>query len=134
MVAPLEDPSMEGFVSRLEEINQLADTASGFVWRLQSDSGNATYVRPYEDDRILVNMSVWATIDDLRHYVFETAHGEVMRNRRAWFEKMSEAYSALWWVPVGEIPSVEQAKERLESIRNNGPTAYAFTFKSVYEP
>jgi hypothetical protein len=134
MIAPLEDPSMEGFVSRLEEINQLADTAPGFVWRLQSDSGSATYVRPYEDDRILVNLSVWATIDDLRHYVFETAHGEVMRNRRAWFEKMSEAYSALWWVPVGEIPSVEQAKDRLESLRNNGPTAHAFTFKSVYEP
>ena len=134
MIAPLEDPSMEGFVSRLEEINQLADTAPGFVWRLQSDSGNATYVRPYDDDRILVNMSVWASIDNLRHYVFKTAHGEVMRNRRAWFEKMSEAYSALWWVPEGEIPTVEQAKKRLESLRNNGPTAYAFTFKSVYEP
>ena len=134
MNAPLDDPSMEGFVSRLEEINQLADTAPGFVWRLQSDSGNATYARPYEDDRILVNMSVWATIEDLRHYVFETAHGEVMRNRRAWFQKMSDAYSALWWVRVGEIPSVEQAKERLEALRSNGPTAYAFTFKSVYEP
>ena len=79
--APIEDPLMSGFVSRLEEINALADGTPGFVWRLQTPVGNATYFRPYpEDDRILINMSVWESIASLRHYVYQTAHAELLRS------------------------------------------------------
>ena len=134
MQAPLEDPVMAGFVAKLEEINKLADDSPGFVWRFQSEGGDATYLRPYDDDRILFNMSVWESIDTLKNYVYESAHSEVMRNRREWFEKMSDAYSVLWWIKAGNIPSVREAKLRLEYLQKNGPSTHVFTFKKLCEP
>ena len=109
--APLEDQVMSGFVARLDEINALADSSPGFVWRLQSPAGNATYLRPYENDRILLNMSVWETIDALKDYVYRSAHAELLRQRHDWFEKFTRLYAALWWVPIGHIPSVDEAKK-----------------------
>src|SRR5690349_23707139 len=97
--APVEDPLMSGFVARLDEINALADRSPGFIWRFQTSQGNATYLRPYDDDRILFNMSVWDSIESLKRYVYYTAHVELFRNRQAWFEKFAGAYVALWWVP-----------------------------------
>ena len=132
--APLEGPVMSGFVSRLDEINALADNSPGFVWRLQSSAGNATYLRPYDDDRILINMSVWETVDSLRHYVYRTAHAKLLSHRQEWFEKFASAYAALWWVPAGHIPSVDEAKKRLAHLDSHGPTQFAFTFKTVFQP
>lgn len=132
--APLDDPVMAGFVTRLDEINSLAEQSPGFVWRLQTSEGNATYLRPYDDDRILVNMSVWTTIEALRHYVYRTAHVEVLQRREAWFEKFAGAYAALWWVPEGHIPGIDEAKKRLAYLDNHGPTQFAFTFKTAFQP
>jgi hypothetical protein len=134
MKAPLEDASMAGFVARLEEINALADRSEGFVWRLQTDEGNATYLRPYNDDRILFNMSVWTSIEHLRKYVYCTAHAELLRQRHGWFEKFAGAYAALWWVPEGHVPDIEEAKERLANLKTHGPTGFAFTFKRIFPP
>ena len=131
---PLEDPVMAGFVARLEEINALADGSPGFVWRLQTSAGNATYFRPYDDDRLLLNMSVWETVDALKSYVYHTAHAELLRQRHAWFEKFAGAYAALWWVPAGHIPGIDEAKKRLAHLDAHGPTQFAFTFKSVFQP
>lgn len=128
----LDDPAMAGFVARLDEINALADRSPGFVWRLQTAEGNATYLRPYDDDRILFNMSVWESIEYLKEYVYRTAHAEVLRQRSAWFEKFSGAYTALWWIPVGHIPGIDEAKERLANLETHGPTSFAFTFKNVF--
>src|SRR2546422_8033077 len=100
MKAPLEDPAMAGFVARLDDINALADRSSGFVWRLQTEEGNATYLRPFDDERIIVNMSVWESIDALRAYVYGSAHAEVLRQRREWFEKFDRVFLALWWIPA----------------------------------
>src|SRR5262249_45472577 len=111
--ASLDDPVMAGFVGRLAEINALADDSPGFLWRLETPEGNATYLRPYEDDRILINMSVWETIEALKHYVYRTAHAELLRQRQDWFEKFAGAYAALWWVPIGHTPGVAEAKNRL---------------------
>ena len=104
MRAALEDPVMAGFVERLEEINALADRSPGFVWRLQTEAGNATYLRPYDDDRILFNFSIWESVEALRAYVYKTAHAELLRQRRDWFEQFSGAYLALWWVPHRQRP------------------------------
>ena len=134
MHAPLDDPIMAGFVARLAEINALADRSPGFVWRLQTEAGDATYLRPYEDDRILFNLSVWETIEQLKEYVYKTAHGEVMRHRRQWFEKFGGMYMALWWIKAGHIPSVAEAKLRLEYLHEHGETAHAFTFKRTFPP
>ena len=132
MRAPLDDPVMAGFVALLDEINALADSSTGFVWRLQTDEGNATYLRPYGDDRILFNLSVWESIEHLKDYVYQTAHGEVMRQRKLWFEKFDGMYMALWWINAGHIPSVEEAKQRLEYLQENGETPYAFSFKRTF--
>lgn len=132
--AELNDPIMVGFVERLEEINALADSAAGFIWRLQTGEGNATYLRPFEDERTLLNMSVWETVESLRYFVFKTAHVELLRQRQAWFEKFVGAYSALWWVPTGHIPGVDEAKQRIAHLDRNGPSQFAFTFNSIVPP
>src|SRR5262245_4786553 len=132
MKATLEDPVMAGFVARLDEINALADRSPGFVWRLQTSEGNATSLRPYNDDRILLNMSVWESIEQLKQYVYHTAHAELLRQRQAWFEKLSDVYLALWWVPKDQIPSIDEAKARLAHLEKYGPTSFAFTFKESF--
>ncbi len=110
---------MAGFVARLDEINRLADRSPGFVWRLQTEAGNATYLRPYDDDRILFN------------YVYKTAHAELLRQRRDWFEQFSGVNIALWWVPAGHVPSIDEAKTRLAHLEEHGPSQFAFNFKNV---
>src|SRR5262249_10346693 len=132
MRGSLEDPVMQGFVSRLDEINALADESPGFVWRLQTDAGNATYLRPYDDDRIIINMSVWETIEDLRNFVYASRHAEVLRQRQEWFERLDAPVVALWWVPAGHIPSIDEAKKRLAHLQEHGPTAFAFSFRSIF--
>lgn len=136
MRAPLDDPLMADFVARLDEINALADRSPGFIWRLQSEGGEApaTYLRPYDDDRILFNLSVWESIEQLKGYVYTTAHGEVMRKRREWFDKFEGMYQALWWVKAGHIPAVAEAKQRLEYLEAHGESAHAFTFKRSFPP
>jgi heme-degrading monooxygenase HmoA len=134
MKGPLDSPVMAGFVARLEEINALADRAPGFIWRLQTPEGDATYLRPFEDDRILINMSVWESVEALKDYVYRTAHKELLRDRRSWFENFAGAYVALWWVPAGHRPGVDEAKKRLAHLDEHGPSQFAFTFKSVLPP
>ncbi len=134
MQTPLDDPQMAGFVARLDEINALADRSPGFVWRLQTSQGNATYLRPYDDDRILFNISVWKSIEDLKHYVYQSVHVELMRQRRDWFEKFAGVYLALWWIPLGHVPSVDEAKQRLAHLEAHGPQPFAFTFSNPFPP
>jgi hypothetical protein len=134
VLAPLESPQLAGFVEALEPINALADAAPGFVWRLQTEEGDATAVRPFDDDWILVNMSVWESIETLSDFAYRSDHRSIMLRRRQWFERMREAYLVLWWVPAGHIPSVEEAKERLLLLREKGPSPEAFTFQHAFPP
>jgi hypothetical protein len=134
MRAPLEDPMMRGFVERLDEINALADGSPGFVWRLQTDAGNATYLRPYDDEWIIINLSIWETIEDLRNFVYGGNHAEVLRQRRDWFEKLQTPVVALWWIPAGHIPSIDEAKKRLAHLQERGPTPFAFSFRELFPP
>jgi hypothetical protein len=130
--APLDAPLLADFVAALAPINALADASPGFVWRMQGDAGDATSVRGFGDDRILVNMSTWASLEALAEFVYRSAHAEVMRKRRAWFETMKEAYTVLWWVPAGHRPTLREAEERLAHLRAHGPTPHAFTFQSPF--
>src|SRR5437867_16811 len=132
MLAPLTDPIMAPFVAQLDVINALADASPGFIWRLQTPEGDATAIRPYEDERILVNMSVWTSLKDLSNYVYASEHRQVMKQRRQWFERFDGPYMALWWIPQGHIPTVEEAKERLSYLRTHGETPYAFSFKKPF--
>ncbi len=134
MLAPVDSPEIAGFVAQLEPINRLADASPGFIWRLQTDTGNATDIRPTEDDLFLINMSVWSSIEALRAFTYSTAHVEVLRQRREWFERLATAHLVLWWVPAGHRPTVEEALDRLERLRRDGPTPAAFTFRTPFEP
>jgi heme-degrading monooxygenase HmoA len=134
MLAPLDEPLMAEFVTRLDTVNALADAIPGFFWRLQTPAGNATDVRAYEDAMILFNMSVWASLEDLTRFVYasESKHRDVMKQRRRWFQRFDGPYMALWWIPQGHIPTVEEAKERLEHLRAHGETPYAFSFRKPF--
>jgi heme-degrading monooxygenase HmoA len=126
--APLDSPELAGFVAQLEPINALADHSPGFVWRLQTEDGDATAIRPFQDERIMVNLSVWESLEALRTFVYASRHLDVMRRRREWFHRM-DTYMALWWVPAGTIPTIAQAKDRLQLLAGHGPSPDAFTFR-----
>ena len=114
LVAPIDDPRIAGFVSQLERINRLADASDGFVWRLQSDSGNATDIAYNDDPLMIVNMSVWTSVEALQSYVYRSQHLHVLRQRHNWFEKMALPHYCLWWVEAGHVPSVSEGRERME--------------------
>ena len=129
---PLGSTEMKEFVDALEAINALAESSPGFVWRLTGDDNNATEFRPFDDDRIIVNMSVWHDLESLKNYVYASAHTDYLRRRKEWFTFLREAYTALWWVEAGHTPSIEEAKAKLESLRVHGSTAAAFAFREPF--
>jgi len=133
MREPLESPRMADFVANLDRINALAERSPGFLWRLQTEGGDATALRPLGDDT-LVNVSVWRDVESLNRYVYGSAHVEIMRRRKEGFERMREAYVVLWWIPKGHRPGVAEAIGKLELLRAKGPTPDAFTFRRAFLP
>ncbi len=129
-----DDPRMEPFMSRLDGVNALADSQPGFVWRLQSDSGNATDIDAGGGPMFLANMSVWESLEALSDFVYKTVHKDVMLRRREWFEKPSGAYQVLWWIEAGHTPTVEAGLERLAHLDENGPSPQAFSFAKPFPP
>ena len=132
MLAPIDDPLMAEFVAQLAPVNALADQATGFVWRLQSESGDATSIKVYDDALIIVNLTVWESPESLRAFVYKSDHAGVLRDRKRWFEKFEGPYYALWWISAGQLPSVEEARQRLDHLRQHGDSAYAFSFKHLF--
>jgi heme-degrading monooxygenase HmoA len=130
---PLDGPLLADFMAALDPVNARADRADGFVWRMQNTDGDATGIRGFGGDpKLIINMSVWESLDALREFAYrDEAHLAVMRQRRKWFERL-EFYMVLWWVPAGHRPTVEEAEGRLQALRDNGPTAHAFTFSSSF--
>jgi hypothetical protein len=132
MVAPLTDPVMADFVAGLAPINALADASPGFVWRFQTDQGDATSERPYDDDRVIINFSVWENLGSFREFVYRGAHAGIMKRRREWFERLTDSYLALWWVPASHRPTIAEAVERLEHLKQYGPSPHAFTLREPF--
>ena len=135
--APLDSDELAGFVAALEPVNAAADHAPGFVWRLQTEDGDATAIQGFQWDvgdsiGVLVNMSVWESIEALASYVYSDTHRSVLRRRREWFQKMTEAHLALWWIPQDTVPTVADAESRLLHLRVHGSTAHAFTLRSPF--
>jgi hypothetical protein len=130
----INDPVMAEFVAQLDEINLLAERSPGFVWRLKSAGGNATAYNPYNNDRLIINFSVWENAMLLKEYVYKSAHSIVMKDRKKWFDNFGQPYYVLWNIPAGYTPSLDEAVERLTRLQQNGPTEYAFDFKNIFEP
>jgi len=132
--APTDSPVVAEFMDALDEINALAESSPGFIWRMQDDSGNATSIRgPWRSD-ILANMSVWETVEDLERFVYETAHGPYVKRRKEWFKPLGGRFMALWWIPAGTQPTLAEAKDRLDVLSEKGVTAEAFTMRKSFPP
>ena len=132
LIAPIDDPKIAEFVSQLDPINALADGAPGFVWRLQSTSGNAIDIAYNDDPFMIVNMSVWESIEALRDFAYRSDHISVFRDRAKWFEKMDKPNYCLWWVLEGHRPTVAEGRERLERYQTHGATPYSFWFSQRF--
>ena len=131
----LDDPRMAGFVDNLDKINALGEEAPGFLWRYQDDSGAATDTRGFDDDDLLLNITVWESIDALRDYVVNTEHVNFLRRKLEWFDRVGELpTNTLWWIPAGSVPTVAEAVERVHHLHGRGPTEHAFTFKDRFDP
>ena len=128
---PLESPGVADFVANLERINALAEASPGYLWRLQDGAGDATAIRPFGAE-VLVNLSLWRDVQSLSDYVYKSAHAEMLKRRREWFDKAEQAHMVLWWVPAGHRPGVEEAAERLAHLRAHGPSAHAFRFRQAF--
>ena len=128
---PLESPGMADFVANLERINALAEASPGYIWRLQDEAGDATAIRPFGAE-VLVNLSLWRDVQSLSDYVYKSAHSEMLKRRREWFDKAEQAHMVLWWVPADHRPGVEEAAERLAHLRAHGPRAHAFGFRQAF--
>ncbi|MDO0936280.1 DUF3291 domain-containing protein [Streptomyces sp. DG2A-72] len=129
---PLDSPELKDFVDALDPVNADADAADGFVWRLQSDDGDATDIQVFGDEWLIINMSVWRDANALTAYMYQGRHREMLARRREWFERVEEAMMAMWWVPAGHRPTVAEAESRLLHLRTNGPTPYAFTLRTSF--
>ncbi|MFC3192732.1 DUF3291 domain-containing protein [Marinicella sediminis] len=131
---PQEHPANADFVNNLDRVNALAESHPGFVWRFTGEGNDALDVQAFTDPLIAVNLSVWQDVYSLVDFVYRNAgHTQIMRRRKEWFDKL-DVHMVLWWVEQGRIPSLEEAKIRLELLRINGPTDAAFTFKHAFAP
>jgi len=133
LLAPIDDPQIADFVAQLDSINALAEAAPGFIWRLQSSSGSATDMAYDDDPRVIVNMSLWESVEALREYAYQSKHVEVFRERAKWFEKMKEPSYCLWWIPAGLMPTVAEGRERLEHYQRLGATPFSFWFSQRFD-
>lgn len=129
MRAPIDSPIMAEFVAQLDAINAVAEAAPGFIWRLQSEAGNATSIRVFDDLMLIINMSVWESVEALFEYTYRSNHVDIFRRRGDWFERMETPHMALWWIPAGHIPTPQEAKDKLALLEREGATPLAFTFK-----
>ena len=132
MLAPIDSPAMADFVNNLDRINNIAEKNPGFVWRLTGDENNATALRVLEDDFLIINMSVWESIDALFNFTYASRHSAVLKRKKEWFHKMADMHMCFWYVEAGHEPSPEEAKQRLQYLNSHGESPYAFTFKGKF--
>lgn len=129
---PQEHPDNADFVNNLDRVNAIAESQEGFVWRFTGSGNDALDVQAFDDPNIAVNMSVWTDIKPLVNFVYRNqAHKEIMRRRKEWFDKI-DFHMVLWWIEQDRKPSLEEAKIRLELLKQNGPSYSAFTFKQPF--
>jgi hypothetical protein len=130
--APIGNPPLADFVAAIARVNEAAEAAPGFVWRLKDDNGaSSSYVQAYDDERMLVNLTVWESVEALRAYTYSMPHVDIFRRRSEWFEPLDGPSLVLWWVEAGHVPTIEEADARLRHLASNGPSDYAFTFKTA---
>ncbi len=130
----INDPVMKEFVDNLSVVNSVAESSDGFVWRLKDDNDNATGMNPYDDEQVIINVSVWQSIEALEHFMYKTFHSDVLRRRKQWFQTFGKAYTAMWWINEGKFPTIQEAVEKLDQLQKYGHSEAAFDFRNKYLP
>ncbi len=132
---PRDHPANQGFMDALDHVNAMADASDGFVWRLvgdgDGDGNDATDIEAVPGDpNVLINMSVWRDVAALEAFAYrQPDHRKVLARRADWFDEVAPSF-ALWWVPVGHIPTVQEGLDRLAQLGREGPGDEVFTFRS----
>jgi hypothetical protein len=122
-----DDPRMADFYSNLARVNALAERMPGFVWRLKNESGESAVGLTWPGDPTMaVNLTVWESAEDLGRFVFQTVHRNIYARKHEFFEMPKQPTVAMWWIPAGHIPTLVEAKERLEHLIARGPSEFAF--------
>jgi hypothetical protein len=129
----INDPIMLEFVDNLERVNALAESSEGFVWRLKDESGDATNINPYNDEQVIINVSVWESIETLENFVYKTFHTDFLKRRREWFQTFGKVHTAMWWIPEGQFPSTQDAVDKLDKLQKNGASELVFDFRNKFE-
>ena len=128
----INDPIMKEFVDNLDRVNEFAENSEGFVWRLKDESNNAIHLNPYNDEQVIINISVWQSVEALEHCVYKTFHTDFLKRRCEWFQTYGKVHTAMWWIPQGQFPTVEEAVEKLDYLEKNGPSTVVFTFRNRF--
>ncbi len=128
----INDPIMKEFVENLDAVNQIAEKSEGFVWRLKDENNNATSLNPYNDETIIINVSVWKSIETLENFMYRTFHSDFLKRRKEWFLTYGSAYTAMWWIPEGHIPTMQEAVDKLSFLQTNGPSPNSFDFRHKF--
>jgi hypothetical protein len=128
----IHDPIMKEFVENLDKVNALAECSEGFVWRLKDEANNATSLNPYNDEQVIINVSVWESIEALEHFVYKTFHTDFLKRKKEWFQTFGKAYTAMWWIPSGQFPTVQQAVNKLDYLQKNGASEIVFDFRKKF--
>ena len=128
----INDPIMKEFVDNLDGVNAIAESSDGFIWRLKDDGNNATAFNPYNDDQVIINISVWRDIASLEHFMYKTFHSDFLKRRREWFQTFGKVYTAMWWTPAGVFPNISEATDQLDYLQRNGPSEKVFDFRKKY--
>jgi len=129
-----DDPRMADFFDNLARVNALAERMPGFVWRLKDDTGDSAMALHWPGDPTMsVNMSVWESPETLGRFVFQTVHRNIYARKHDFFEMPDQPMFVLWWVDPGHIPTLEEAKARLDHYRAHGPNDYAFGWADLPE-
>lgn len=128
----IEDPIMKEFVDNLDRVNNLAENSEGFVWRLKDENNDATSFNPYNDEQIIINVSVWENIETLENFIYKTFHTDFLKRRKEWFNTFGKAYTAMWWIPKGQFPTIKEAVHKLDYLQKNGASTIVFDFKNKF--
>ena len=128
----IQDPVMLEFVENLDRVNAIAENSEGFVWRLKDENNNATAFNPYQDEQVIINISVWENIEMLEKFMYQTLHVEFLKRRKEWFQTFGKIYTALWWIPAGQFPTIREATEKLTYLQEHGPSLQVFDFKNKH--
>jgi hypothetical protein len=128
---PADDPRAADFINALDVVNATAERMPGFVWRLVGESNNALDIAAFDDPAVIVNMSVWQRVEDLEHFVWNTVHKRIYQRKNEWFSALKSHHFVMWMVDEGHVPTVAEARERLDYLDKIGNSDHAFTWSHL---